>query len=261
MKQLLFILTGAVIFTSCNLYKPALINTPLLETQSDGNASVSLGRTFGVQASYSPLKNIGVMVNYSNALPVYEYQNVIDEPEKVLINTYANQQYEFGLGYYKRLTEQYYFELYVGYSAGESGVVENNYFIARYDTDFNLAFEVMHEGWFLQPTFSVIPEKNIELAFSAKLANIQFYNFNPSPFFDVPPNFFTNSSILSLQPTMTFVFKQNWYRGFFQCGFFFSEYSRFYRSRWMNASFGIGLNINQLKQTINENRNSSDDYR
>tara|TARA_R110002049_G_scaffold26035_1_gene91109 strand:+ start:4711 stop:5505 length:795 start_codon:yes stop_codon:yes gene_type:complete len=262
MKLIWFSLLVSAAFASCNLYKPGKVYTPLLESQHDGNVSVSFGRTFGAQASYSPLKNIGVLLNYTNSLPVYEYQTIDNEPDEVLINTYRNQQLEFGLGYYEKLTDQYYFEIYAGYGKGESGVVEDLYLIRSYEED-NVSFEAIHEYWFIQPTFSVKFKKSFSFSLSAKLSNTTFYNFNSSQFFEPPPNFFVNSTILSIQPCMSLDFGNDWLRGTIQTGLFLADQSRFYTARVLNGSIGFGVNLNQLKKTIKEKKEykkSSGDY-
>ncbi len=258
MKKLSIYLVCVLALSSCNLYKPGLINTPLLENKLDGNIGVSLGRTFGAQISFSPVENIGIMASYSNAMPVNEMRDIDNNGEEEIVNTYSNQQYEYGLGYYKRFTEEFYFEIYGGYGKGEAGVAENVLYSSNESNE--RAFEALHEGWFLQSSFAFKPEKNISLVFSGKLAHNTFYDFNVSPFFEHSPTYFASPRILSFQPTMSFVFEESYFKGFFQAGFFMSDGAQFYNARWLNASFGIALNINKLTKKAGSRKDFSGDY-
>ncbi len=258
MKRLWTLLFVLSILSSCNFYKPGLINTPLLENKLDGNIGVSLGRTFGAQASFSPIESVGIMASYTNAMPVNEMRDVDNNGEEEIVNTFSNQQYEFGLGYYKRITEEFYFEIYGGYGKGEAGIAENTLY--SLDETSERAFEALHEGWFLQSSFAFKPENNISLVFSGKLAHNTFYDFNVSPFFEHSPTYFASPRILSFQPTMSFVFEESYFKGFFQAGFFLHDGAQFYNARWINASFGIALNLNKLTKKITSRKDFSGDY-
>lgn len=258
MRTFHFYLLFVVTLSSCNFYKPGLVNTPLLENKLDGNIGVSLGRTFGAQASFSPIENIGIMASYSNAMPVSETRDIDSDGEGEIVNTFSNQQYEFGLGYYKRFTEEYYFEIYGGYGKGEAGIAEN--FLHSSDESNERAFEALHEGWFLQSSFAFKPEKNISLVFSGKLAHNTFYDFNVSPFFAHSPTYFASPRILSFQPTMSFVFEESYFKGFFQAGFFLHSGAQFYSARWLNASFGVALNLNKFTKKVTSRKDFSGDY-
>jgi len=246
MNKIALLLISITLFSSCNLYKPGRANVPILEGKNDGNVSVSLGRNYGVEASYSPINHLGIIANYTNG-----FQNVELKDEgnsnSTVVNRYNNQQYEFGLGYYFRIDTSHYFEIYAGYGIGESGVfgTKNDLFLRT-----QVAMEAMHEHLFIQPSFAYEFNKTTSIRLTAKLALITFYDINNSPYYPQPESYFFDRTFTSIQPTMTLVKKEKVLDFSWQLGLYISPENGFYTNRWLNTSISLGVNLNRLREKI-----------
>lgn len=250
MKSLCVCIISTVLLASCNLYKPGRANVPVLEGKNDGNLSVSLGRNYGVEAAYSPLNHLGIIANYTNGFQNVERRNE-GSSNSSIVNTYNNQQYEFGLGYYLRIDTLHYFEIYAGYGIGESGIVgtSNDLFLRT-----QVSLEAMHEHIFIQPTFAYEINKTTSVRFSAKLAAITFYDINNSPYYPQSKDYFFRKTFTSAQPTMTLLKKEDIFDFTWQIGFYISPEDGFYTNRWLNTSISFGININRLRKAVKSNK-------
>jgi hypothetical protein len=246
MKNITLLFIIITLFSSCKLYKPGRANIPILEGKNDGNLSGSIGRNVGIEASYSPINHLGIIANYTNGFKNVEYQN--DENyERRIVNRYNNQQYEFGLGYYARIDKMYYFEVYAGYGIGESGAVSNgDGFFYRND----IALEAMHEHVFIQPTFALDINPSHSFRLSAKLALMNFYDINSSPYSPLTKNELYDRTFTSIQPSVTYLIKMKFIDLSWQTALFISPEDGFYTHRWLNTSIGVGVNLSRLRKTI-----------
>jgi hypothetical protein len=249
MKNLLLLSIIISLCSSCNLYKPGRANIPILEGQNDANLSVSMGRNFGVEASYSPINHTGVIANYTNGFQDFEYRDDGISDQR-LVNKFNNQQYEFGLGYYTRIDTNSYFEVYLGYGIGESGVAND------YDGFFytnQMAYEAMHEHFFIQPTYAYDYNESLSIRFTGKLAVINFYDINSSPYYPLSKSDLFDKTFTSFQPSISLLKKEDFIDFSWQMGLYLSPEKGFYSNRWINTSLAIGVNISRLRNKIKGN--------
>jgi hypothetical protein len=109
----LICILGIIYLTSCApAYIPNVINTPMFSNKGEFKASIHSGSSgIDPQLAYAVTDNIGVMLNGS-------FMNRADSSYDV-DDFHKHQFYEFGVGYYTKISENGRFETYGGYGFGD----------------------------------------------------------------------------------------------------------------------------------------------
>ncbi|MBE8712999.1 hypothetical protein [Sphingobacterium hungaricum] len=162
--------------SSCNryYYQPNAVNAPMLSNRNDakilvsGNGGVGTSSSgdyssevINLQASYSPLKYVGLMGNYAN----YRYDTYEEVPEDGEVDAHANLL-EGGIGgYYPIILNEKGFKLvadtYVGYGAG------------KLNSDVKMNFDRI----FIQPGIN-LTTPFFDAGFAARISGIKYSDFN-----------------------------------------------------------------------------------
>ena len=116
--NLLIICLLSLASSSCHLlYLPNQVNVPMLTDRDDLSGSISLGLSnVNLQTAYSPVKNVGLMINYAGG-------KTSNSDNSSITNSY--NFLEFGAGYYKPITKNLLFDIYGGYGLGEAKTFDN----------------------------------------------------------------------------------------------------------------------------------------
>lgn len=154
-KLLIFFL---ILFTlSCSpIYVPTSINTPLFEEAGEIQFSGYTG-THQLQArvAYSPVNHIGLMFNTA-----FNNQRNLD-----WFYNDKSSFYELGLGYYKKIDNNFVFETYAGLGRGKMQYSDFNNKIEKYEI----------QKFFLIPTFGFVSEY-LDIGFSLRYLNYSSFN-------------------------------------------------------------------------------------
>lgn len=115
-KQIYYIIiiaTTLIIQSCATAYIPNRVNSPMFKDKGEFKLDLTTGRNgFDTQAAYSPIKNVGIMLNGCFS----------DRDKDTLSESFHEHIYgEIGLGYYKLLAdEKSVFEVYAGYGIGNT---------------------------------------------------------------------------------------------------------------------------------------------
>lgn len=173
MKQYLYLLSLPLIFfTSCSryYYKPNAVNTPLFTDGgqahlafcgSGGGTEDNDGGTayFDVQGSYSPIKHLGIIANYST----YKFNADNPNPNSGNVDARAHLL-EAGIGGYMPVGERkakFVTELYVG---GGGGKISS-------DVDMKI------RRLFVQPGLG-LHSPWVDASFALRISNVKFSDLN-----------------------------------------------------------------------------------
>ena len=165
----LFLIFFIALLNSCaSLYIPNSVNTPLFTERNEATINANVGMNgWDLQAAYSPIKHVGIMVNSSGS-PKLRGSNS---------SFHSHAFLEGALGFSSRVGEKGVIELYAGAGQGNietrSKVIVNNN--AKYD-------QVKGEGTrlFIQPSFGLKSSES-EFSFSLRciyndLINVSYDN-------------------------------------------------------------------------------------
>ncbi len=240
MKVLCIVLNFTFLLSSCVFYKPAKINSPMLQNKGDGHIAASIGTGTNVNASYSPLENLVLIGNYHNAFnSVENYIDPVSALETELFN-YKNQQFEFGIGYYQpKLFNKVYINLIAGYGFGESGTgIDLSFF--SYE---KFGYEAKFHNFFIQSTFGTNLDNDFVFGIGGKLNFLNFYDYQST----VAPRGYTDTTFFSVdtkilfQPFVNFRFNPGVLGFETYFGLAFSNENPFFTYR--NYDFGVGLHV------------------
>ena len=139
-------------------------------SDNNGNAHSNEMTGVSVQAAYAPLKHVGLTLNYTRLKENDQFR-----------------QFEFASGYFGALSEKIILEAYGGFGTGSMrsgndfsfGVSDedNDPYTYDYRDVFSYAYGDMDtKRWFIQPSITVKPVKNMAFAFGLKYSRVDFYN-------------------------------------------------------------------------------------
>ena len=111
LSNLLIMSLFTYLCSSCHLlYLPNQVNAPMLTDKSDLSGNISLGvSNVNLQAAFSPLNNIALMLNYAGG-------KTSNTDNSSITNSY--DFLEFGAGYYRPIAKNMLFDIYGGYGVG-----------------------------------------------------------------------------------------------------------------------------------------------
>jgi len=168
--------------SSCHLlYLPNQVNAPMLTDRNDLSGNISLGLSnVNLQAAYSPVKNVGLMINYAGG-------KTSNSDNSSITNSY--NFLEFGAGYYKPITKNLLFDIYGGYGLGEAKTFDNVW-------DEATTINGNYTRLFIQPSITISASE----AFDANLAIRPVFIFMEKTTDSNAP---TRSSKTFLEPVLT----------------------------------------------------------
>ena len=142
----------ALLSSSCHLlYLPNQVNAPMLTDKNDLSGNISLGLSnLNLQAAYSPVKNVGLMINYAGGKDINSDNDNIS-------NSYSF--IEFGAGYYKPIGKSLLFDIYGGYGVGDAKTFDAVW-------DESTTINGKYSRIFIQPSITF----SVSEAFDANLA-------------------------------------------------------------------------------------------
>lgn len=155
----IIILFISIAFASCNAYYvPALVNSPMFEEKNEASINASVGTNgYNFQGAYSITNNLAIMAN-SKFFKKKTYEDWGYYRESLNISRNA----ELGVGYYRKLIEEFKFEFFSGLGYGE-----NSLDFINYKNDTNNYF-YRNYSFFIQPSIGA-SKNTIEAVLSLKI--------------------------------------------------------------------------------------------
>ncbi len=176
MKNLVLLFSVIVTLSSCNLYKPAMMNAPVLEEKGEINLGVSTGNGTDVTASYAITDYLAVSSRFTtNANLTYEV-TTFDTTQKF---TAKNYNYELALGYFNAKNEGYNISFFGGYAMGETGTLDDNFLL--FSEDFAIGADF--SSFFVQGAAFANLDKQNHVGLVVRVNAIEYSNFRYSDFF------------------------------------------------------------------------------
>ncbi|MFI5172046.1 MAG: hypothetical protein ACHQFW_06620 [Chitinophagales bacterium] len=184
-----------IIFCGCTriYYSPTAQNVPFLSEQNEirivGSQSSNECIAFDIQASYSPIYHLGIMVNTSwcasTGGDVFRQGN----PD-------TGHLIEGGAGYYFRLDESSLAECYAGFGSGS----------LNYQWSSDTVADIKFNRIFIQPAFGF--KKDVfEIGFSGRLSIVDYTNIDEMQSLNSYSNYFgtpqTNQAYIFIEPAIT----------------------------------------------------------
>jgi hypothetical protein len=253
MKKTLLLLVFPILLSSCAFYKPAKVNSPLLQEKGDGDISLSIGTGANVNVSYSPLNHIVLMGNYNNAYNTTASSENTTTRAQTTYYDYKNSQFEVGAGFYNsNLFEKYYIDLIAGYGTGQcggsSGLSLFTFDIEGYESKFN--------NHFIQTTFASDLDRKLVIGVGGKVNFLNFYNYSSTDKESGLPEatYFRVRSQVLFQPFATFRYSPGFigFESYF--GLAFSNESKYFTYRQFDLGIGVNLDIGKLRTHIRDRK-------
>ncbi len=225
----------SIAFASCNaFYVPALVNTPMFEEKNETSINASVGTNgYNFQGAYSITNNLAFMANSK----FIKKQSYGYHGESLNVSRNA----ELGVGYYRKLIDEYKFELFSGIGYEENSLSFNVYNNA--ENNFYKKY-----NFFIQPSFGAT-SNNIEAVFSLKINSLTFHsNSFSGKYRDLPYTAF-------FEPAFTIRYGYKYIKLFNQLGMSvpylyqslfvhnFTYNTGFYAYQFIYFSFGANIKI------------------
>lgn len=172
-----FLLLVILSLSACHNYKPTYLNSPSFEQRNDLFIDFNVGSQLGGNLSYSPLKNWGVVFNAGTS-----FKTNVGSDSSYYVNqdnafvssfSYQNYTYEVASGIYGNLSENVFYDLYLGYGKGESGASQFNFDIFNFDQNL-VAYNNSFENVFLQGDLKFQVVEDLKLMFSGRVNRLNF---------------------------------------------------------------------------------------
>lgn len=219
------IVFSILLFVACApVYSPNAIHVPLFTQQHDASLQGSVGTiSSDVQAAYSPLNHLGVMLNAS----FYEG---------------ANRNFNFfegGAGYYGSIDKTARFEFYGGYGHGNTSILNTVILSDRVSASYHRLF--------FQP--SIGAKTNVfEGAFSTRVCYVNLYNLNVN-------NLTGSASAVYIEPVITAKVGYKYAKFFVQAGLSLqtNELLSYYSNPLL---LNVGLNLSFSKLYLKQSKAS-----
>lgn len=252
MKRLLFFLPFTLLLQSCvTLYKPNMINSPMLTKQGEFGVTAAMSTTgsglFNGQAAVAVTDNFSVMANVMYHTNDENYSNDIGEGNGEL----TIFSFDGGLGYTAPMTENgsWYTQLYGGGGIGEARDVIN------YANQEDPKFTADYYNIFLQPGV-FYRRKNIDMGFDLRanyvnVNNINAYLYEEFEWWNTDYVFASDSSLdfMIIEPTFTFRAGGRNLKGLFQFGLTIptlnpDNYYAVNGGKWFKSPVKFSLGVN-----------------
>jgi hypothetical protein len=253
MKKALLLLIFPILLSSCAFYKPAKVNTPLLQEKGDGDISINLGTGANVNVSYSPINHIVLMGNYNNAYKSTGGSISSNTGSQKAQWDFSNRQFEAGIGFYNsNLFEKFYIDLIAGYGTGQCGTTSKTSFLGIYFE----GYESKLNNHFLQTTFASDLDKKLVIGVGAKVNFLNFYDYSSTDKESGFPKstYFTNRYQVIFQTFATFRYTPGFigFESYF--GLAFSKESEYFTYRPIDLGVGVNLDIGKFRAHLRDRK-------
>ena len=173
LSNLPFALLISVIFlSSCNLYNPAYINTPVYEGTGNVNIGANLGSTQSFNVSTNPVEHLSIIGNVSTA------GTISNEESDVVVNynpnvqqspsyNYRDLQAEGAVGYYYKMSNDIQHDFHLGYGFGTSADLEGDF-----------AYEAKFNNYFIQSSLAIPLDEKTTGVLISKFNFLDFYGYD-----------------------------------------------------------------------------------
>jgi hypothetical protein len=234
-KSIIIPLLFLFLSQSCtqNYYLSTPANVPMLKEKGDGKVQVAVAGNFEIaglslQTAYAVSNYIGLMLNYANGRNDRGTSDGVGFGENLNFG-------EFGIGYFKKGTDNTQFEIY-----GGAGFCRQKH---RYSNDTRSTLN--YARYFVQPAFGVGNEK-IDFTMSLRFSGVQYTRLNfsntvPERDLAILDYINTNRFIFYVEPNLGLRFGGRYVKALIQLGF--------YRS----LGYGSSSVINNINLTKNFN--------
>jgi hypothetical protein len=231
-KLLLFFSAFAIIsFQSCApAYIPNRVNSPMFKNAGEITGEISVGQSgFDPQIAVAVTDHIAVMANGSFALPQSDNVDSLD--------FHRHSFFEGGLGYYKKLDDRRFFEIFGGFGKGTVDTYWENGAIIS-----DVRVKSTYNRFFIQPTIGM-SNRVVDLGFTNRFVLVQM-NVDDQYL----NNYVINNYDYFWEPAFTFRVGGPNVKFSTQVGFSIpvnqmSENS--YEHRWFMASLGMQMRLNR----------------
>jgi hypothetical protein len=210
-NQLFLLLAVNLLLSSCALYTPSAVNTPLFTEKGQLTASFNGITGENYQAAYAVSNHFAVMTNRFN-YKITDDSNSSDKPIEnnlyLTSNAYMN---EIGLGYFnsnliKNSDLRGVFEIFGGYGFGKSSFLPKIFSKNSINGNINLSHSYETFKYFIQPSFR-IKSDFIEIALSPRITNVYY----SKPISTIPDSFWAENNLYDIhknnytyfEPTVT----------------------------------------------------------
>jgi len=259
MKNLLLCIAATLLLSSCtSLYKPNMIQSPMLTEKGDFNVSGALGISgMGnghVQTAYAPVEHLGIMLNMMGHSESPWYSQ---ETQKLQI-----LNGEAGIGIHNKFGSKnnLLLQVYAGYGRGRSvNYIDNNSPESRPEMSSNFS------SLFFQPGIAYVGDlMNVAVDFRFKRVTMFDLNarlYREFEWWNTEYEFFNNSSVAFglFEPVVTFKIGDENYRGIFQAGlnipiantdnYYTVNPYEFFGLSFMKVGIGFEYSINTNRKT------------
>lgn len=253
-------LMGAVIvlFSSCaSVYQPSAVHVPGLEKRKDLSVKGSVGTSGGdVSVAFSPLKNMGIIGQFTTALGETEVNGTVIEKDHNI--------FQGGLGYYNVLSEKLRFESYFVYGTGtaanqlrpslSASLINNQtqelYLKGRFD-QFSLLTgitqydaDLMTLGFFTRIVYGNFIRHNGHVR---QKATGEMYPF------ELPANHFRARDFFTVEPVVHAEYKHKYFNIIMQVGYSMkmSEMQGEYNPLIINMGMAFNFSLASKNQKLN----------
>lgn len=184
MKKQQLLLATIILFalSSCRFYKSTSLNAPVLQEKGEINLGISSISSTDLNASYAITDNIAVMGSYGNTYSI-ESETTDQNGDKIKDNL-KNNKYEGGLGYYSNKDEKYFYNVFAGYAAGNSGSFLDNLLDIDSTDDEEVGLSAEFNGPFIQSGVHVLAGDQTYVGLIGRLNHFTFSDFRSSAVFD-----------------------------------------------------------------------------
>ena len=217
MKNLVITILPVLLLTGCvTLYKPNLVQSPLLKNKGDFNSTAAVGLsgagTYNLQAAYAISDHTGLMAN-----GMYHYRKTEGGDGSVdKLNVYS---LEVGAGYFNRFAnDKGLLQFYGGAGVGNTSDKLHN--VQQVPPEVKASYNNI----FIQPGIAFI-NKNMEMAFDLRcnyvnINNIHAYLYDQFEWWNTDFHYYSDTSFyfVNLEPTFTMKIGGKKVKGFIQSG-------------------------------------------
>lgn len=186
MKNYIILALSIVTLSSCNFYKPAMINAPVLEEKGELNLGISAGNGTDVTASYSITNHLAVSASLTSNLNV-STTTTSSTGEESTFNA-NNLKYDVALGYFNSQEDAFNYNFFAGYSAGQTGALLSGEGDIIFLDEFFISAQ--YTSFFVQGAgFSNVGGDNY-IGLVAKVTALEFSKFKTSTLLNNTSDFF-----------------------------------------------------------------------
>lgn len=176
MKNLVLLFSIIVTLSSCNFYKPAMINAPILEERGEAEVGVSIGNGTNITASYAIGRHLAVSGRFTSFSNI-NYEITSTDTTVFEFNA-PNYNYELAVGYFNA-TESFNYSIYAGYLMGKTASLNEGFLTSNED----LAIGADISSFFVQGSAFANLDGESYIGLVARFNALNFTDFTTSEIF------------------------------------------------------------------------------